>query len=116
MRAFLIPADAAVDIAEVEITDRTSNMAAAIGCTWVEFVTVRDPEIKMVVDEEGLLKRDAVMNARASLLYPGPTPIVGDVLLVGWDASRTAQGLMETVDTRFTTADEVADFLLEAAG
>lgn len=36
----------------------------------------------MVVDEEGLLK-DKAVNAFGSLLYTGPTPIVGDIFLVG---------------------------------
>lgn len=39
----------------------------------------------MLVDEEGLLKSEPIVNPIASIMYPGfpPSPIVGNALIVG---------------------------------
>ena len=39
----------------------------------------------MLVDEEGLLKKEPIVNPLASIIYPGlpPSPIAGNALIVG---------------------------------
>lgn len=79
IRMALVPADGSqVMLAQVKPGDY-SAMAELIGAEYVERVKV-DDGWSMLVDEEGLPRGRAV-NGRASALYPGPRPIVGDVLV-----------------------------------
>jgi hypothetical protein len=62
------------------------SLASAIDAEYIELVRIPDRAHYLVVDETGLLTNQPV-NPRASRLYPGPTGIRGDALLVGWDDS-----------------------------
>ena len=56
----------------------------AADCSLYEVVRLGS-NVCMLVDEEGLLKREPIVNPLASILYPGfpPSPIAGNVLIVG---------------------------------
>jgi Domain of unknown function (DUF3846) len=66
---------------------------------WIEGVTIQGG--RMYVNEEGLI-RGLPVNEKASTFYPGPTPICGDVLILGpivgdgYDSSITPQ-LIESI-------------------
>ena len=82
MKGIVIPVDG--EVREVEV-DGLDDMRGAIGCEWIEGVTLR--QARMYVNEEGLL-RGLPVNPRASALYLFthrflPTPIVGDALILG---------------------------------
>lgn len=87
MIAVLIPVEADRPLRVVETGDTWETMAAAIGngCSYIEEVKVAALHpLVLVVDEEGLFHQQH--NARASKLYPGPTGIKGNALVLaeGW--------------------------------
>jgi hypothetical protein len=87
MIVICIPWDATIPCRIAEVGDGWQDLAAAIGggCHYIERVKVQDLyPLVLVVDEEGLYGQQH--NARASKLYPGPTGIKGNVLVVaeGW--------------------------------
>jgi len=94
LRAVLIPADVTKPVHVVEVANDAGSVAAAIGCKWIETVRtawLRDRRMLMLVDEEGLPNAEQYINPRASEIYANcvtgshlwPTPIMGDVLVVG---------------------------------
>ena len=83
VRAIVIPVED--DIREVMIDPIDfRSIANAIGSEYIELVRCADRNHYVIVDETGLLTGKPI-NRRASLLYPGPTGLRGDVLIVGWD-------------------------------
>jgi hypothetical protein len=80
------------------------SLAAAIDAEYIELVRIADRAHYLVVDETGLLTNRPV-NPRASRLYPGPTGIRGDALLVGWDESATFRDENEIGDVCLMAPD-----------
>ena len=78
----------------ISVTDITGNSyhdenecirsKIADDCELYEIVRLGS-NLCMLVDEEGLLKRDPIVNLLASIIYSGfpPLPIVGNALIVG---------------------------------
>ena len=65
----------------VEFQGRWQDLARTIGCTYIELVHSSVPGVIMVVDEEGALKDEVLLNMNATgFLYPGN--IYGDALLM----------------------------------
>lgn len=66
------------------------ELRPAIGGGYIEIVTVERDRIRMIVDDEGLIK-DLPVNEHASLVYQvacggrAQTPIAGPAVLVPWD-------------------------------
>ena len=87
VRAIVIPVDDDIREVQVDALDFRS-LANAIGSEYIELVRCTDPAHYLIVDETGLLTGKTI-NRRASLLYPGPTGLRGDVLVVGWDETAT---------------------------
>lgn len=71
------------------IREQTKGLAALIGCKYIERVHPANAvdnfgfpkTVNMIVDEEGALKQDKVLNRMASILYDGD--IYGTVLFCG---------------------------------
>lgn len=71
------------------VRDQTKGLAALIGCKNIERVHLANAvdnfgfpkTVNMIVDEEGALKKDRVLNRMASILYDGN--IYGTVLFCG---------------------------------
>lgn len=109
MRAWKVPVEG--PIVEVDLDPGLGNTPQLVGYRWVEFVRVPDPTHYMIVNESGLIKGKPA-NPRASKLYPGPTPICDDVLIVGWDVSKTAQEQVETADSSMLTREQVEHWIM----
>lgn len=80
-----------VSISVTEITGDTDHdendcirSKIADDCSLYEVVRLGS-NVCMLVDEEGLLKREPIVNPLASIIYPGfpPSPIAGNALIVG---------------------------------
>lgn len=83
----LLPADADQPVRTIQVRpDNTRDMAKLIGCQYVEFILTPIENVAMIANEEGRLggKR---LNMLASTLYP--SPIMGDVLLLGLEGPAT---------------------------
>lgn len=81
MLAVLIPADQTKPIQAVEVDP--DRLAGSIGAEWFELVHhqwLRDRDLVMVVDEEGLLN-GSIPNPRAGHFYPYGAGIRGDALI-----------------------------------
>jgi hypothetical protein len=88
LRIYRIPANPSVKPSYDEIGPTMKDLQDAIGGGYFEFVHTRmlpmvdGVQLMMVVDEDGHAK-GLPYNARAAMLYPGPTGIVGDAIIVG---------------------------------
>jgi hypothetical protein len=85
-----------------EFTPTLDNMQAVVG-GYIEGVRCTIEGLRMYVNEEGMI-RGLPINRIASMFYPGPTFIHGDVIFVGdvdqagWDTGLTPE-LAEAVTT-----------------
>ena len=75
-----------VEYTNKEVTERLEWYKDKIGCDWVEVVQLPRfiPNSCLIVDEDGLLKKDPEINYIASLLYDTPVhgnPIAGNAVL-----------------------------------
>ena len=79
MIGLLVPIDGS-DIRRVEVSGHWAAMAEVLGCSYVEPVRAWLPGVVLLVDEEGALLTDRVLNTRAARLYPGR--VFGAVLVL----------------------------------
>ena len=110
IRALKIGTDGTVEALEVH--PKWDSFAHKIGCEYIEQVSIMNPKYKMtgkpyvmLVDEEGLMKEDFVLNPVASFLYDTMkhgNPIVGNVLVVGVGPARLGGRYTDHGDESFT--------------
>ncbi len=85
VKAIMLPADSRQDAYVLEVDPEDFQALQDELGGYLEFVRTHfwlDDKIRLIVDEEGLLKKKP-FNFRAATFYSGPG-IVGDALLVGW--------------------------------
>ena len=70
LRALLLPVDG-TPLRVVDVEHDWSAMAKVIGGNYVEHVRTQIPGVALIVDEEGALRSDRVLNRLALGLYPG---------------------------------------------
>ena len=70
LRALLLPVDG-TPLRVVDVEHDWAAMAQVIGGDYVEHVRTRVRGVALMVDEEGALRDDRVLNFRATRLYPG---------------------------------------------
>ena len=89
----IIHVDGSTEVVAMPEHDALPKMQEIVG-GYIEGVTIDGG--RMYVNEEGLL-RGLPVNPKACTFYPGPTPIVGDVIILGpivrdgWDSSITPE-------------------------
>ena len=79
LQALLLPVDG-TPLRVVDVEHDWAAMAQVIGGDYVEHVRTRVRGVALMVDEEGALRDDRVLNFRAMRLYPGR--IYGAALVV----------------------------------
>jgi Domain of unknown function (DUF3846) len=80
IRGLRVNADRTISEVDVPI-DGLAVMQDIVG-GYIEGVRMNVPGGRMYVNESGLI-HGLPLNRIASMFYPGPTPIVGDVLVLG---------------------------------
>lgn len=70
LRALLLPAGGDLP-RRVDVEHDWAAMAKVVGGNYIEHVRTRIPGVALIVDEEGALRSDRVLNPRAMGLYPG---------------------------------------------
>lgn len=109
IRALLIKTDSVIE----EVAIENPRDAGWYFDGFVERVRVA-PSVAMAIDESGLLKPDLPVNPIASKLYPGPTPIKGDVLLL--HEGMTGSGMDIGIDWIDGPYDNLRSVLQRLAG
>ena len=71
LRALLLPAGGDGLPRRVDVERDWAAMAKVVGGNYIEHVRTRIPGVALIVDEEGALRSDRVLNPRAMGLYPG---------------------------------------------
>ena len=88
MKAVKLPADLGFELYNIEVEDTLESLREGVGGGYIEIV--RTPfcwgegdshRLVMVIDEEGAIKQQP-LNYRASVFYPSPHGIYGEVFLL----------------------------------
>lgn len=106
LQAVLLPVDG-TPLRVVDVEHDWSAMAKVIGGDYVEHVRTQIPGVALIVDEEGALRSDRVLNRLALGLYPGR--IFGAALVLS--EVDTPEG-RDVASLSFDHWEQVADVIL----